>query len=169
MRKLILIFSVILMGCVEHAPSHPPVGGMFSEKELAISKNRTKNLNIIEREQIEDWIKNQEEEFFPMTMNYWVNNKELSSQKRKSNGEAVSYQYDIYDFDKVKLYETPKKNINVVFGRFEELKPVEDALRYMEHNQEVTLLIPSSLGFGTYGDNGKIPSDMPLMIKLRLL
>ena len=169
MKKLILFSSFILVGCVKHAPAYPPVGGILSQKDLDISKNRSKNLNQIERTQIEDWIKNQQESFYPMTMNYWVNAKDLQLQSRKSNGDSISYQYDIYDFDLEKLYETPKQNKNVIFGRFEELKPVEDALRYMEKNQEVTLLIPSALGYGTYGDNDQISNDMPLIIKLKVL
>ena len=169
MKKLIVFYSLLMIGCVEHAPTHPPVGGILSEKDLDISKNRSRNLNLAERNQIQDWIKNQDEAFYPMSMNYWVNDKELQHQNRKSNGQVISYQYDIYDFELEKLYETPRKNINKVFGRFEELKPVEDALRYMEKNQEVTLLVPSSLGFGTYGDNDRIPNDMPLIIKLKVL
>ena len=169
MKKIILFCSFALIGCMKHAPAHPPVGGILSEKDLDVSKNRSRNLNLIERNQIEDWIKNQDEAFFPMSMNYWVNDKELPNQIRKSNGESISYQYDIFDFDLVKLYETPKKNKEVIFGRFEELKPVEDALRYMKKNQEVTLLIPSALGFGTYGDNDQIDTDMPLIIKLKVL
>lgn len=169
MKKIILFGSFILIGCVQHAPTHPPIGGILSEKDLDISKNRSRNLNLIERNQIEDWIKDQDETFFPMKLNYWVNDKELPNHARKSNGEMISYQYDIYDFDWVKLYEKPKQNRNVVFGRFEELKPVEDALRYMEKDEEITLLIPSALGFGTYGDNDQISNDMPLIIKLKLL
>ena len=169
MRKIIILFSFVIIGCVKHAPAHPPVGGVLNETDLDISKNRTRNLNIKEREQIEDWIKNQDEEFFSMSLNYWVNDKELQNQIRKDNGELISYQYEMYDFELVNLYETPKQNINVVLGRFEELKPVEDALRYLHKNQEVTLLIPSALGFGTYGDNDRIPNDMPLIIKLKML
>ncbi|MGA9212505.1 FKBP-type peptidyl-prolyl cis-trans isomerase [Kaistella sp.] len=169
MKKIILLCTLILIGCVKHAPTHPPVGGILNQKDLDVSKNRSKNLNLIERNQIEDWIKNQDEAFYPMSVNYWVNDKELQHQKRKENGEVISYQYDIYDFDLVKLYDTPIQNKNKVFGRFEELKPVEDALRHMEKNQEVTLLIPSALGYGTYGDNDQISNDMPLIIKLKVL
>lgn len=169
MKKLIGLFLLIFVGCVKHAPAHAPVGGILSEKDLSISKNRTKNLNQLERSQIEEWIKNQEIQFYPMAMNYWVNIPQLQLKDRKKNGETVSYQYDIYDFDQVKLYETPKKNLDVVFGRFYDLKPVEDALRHLEKDQEVMLLVPSALGFGTYGDNDQISNDMPLIIKLKVL
>lgn len=104
-----------------------------------------------------------------MSLNYWVDIENLSQKNRKADGEEISYQYVLYDFDNVKLYDSPKKNLNVQFGKFEDLKAVEDALRYLEKNQEATLLVPSVLAFGTYGDNDKIPNDMPLIIKIKVL
>ena len=81
----------------------------------------------------------------------------------------VSYTHlDVYK-RQVQLYDYPKKNLNVQLGKFEDLKAVEDALRYLEKNQEATLLVPSVLAFGTYGDNDKIPNDMPLIIKIKVL
>jgi len=169
MRKSILISFLFFISCAQKTQTHPPVGGFLSESDLNTSKNRAKNLNETERKQIQDWIANQQEKFYPMNLNYWVNIENLQQNPKKNDGETISYQYDLYDFDLVKLYDAPKKNINVQFGRFEELKAVEDALRYMEKGQEATILVPSVLAFGTYGDNDKIPNDMPLIIKIKVL
>ena len=159
----------MMIGCAQNNQAHPPVGGILSQEDLNVSKNRAKNLNQTERIQIQDWINNQNEKFYPMSLNYWVNIENLSQKNRKADGEEISYQYVLYDFDNVKLYDSPKKNLNVQFGKFEDLKAVEDALRYLEKNQEATLLVPSVLAFGTYGDNDKIPNDMPLIIKIKVL
>ena len=159
----------MIIGCAQNNQAHPPVGGILSQEDLNVSKNRAKNLNQTERIQIQDWINNQNEKFYPMSLNYWVNIENLSQKNRKADGEEISYQYVLYDFDNVKLYDSPKKNLNVQFGKFEDLKAVEDALRYLEKNQEATLLVPSVLAFGTYGDNDKIPNDMPLIIKIKVL
>lgn len=169
MKKLILFSSLMIIGCAQNNQAHPPVGGILSQEDLNVSKNRAKNLNQTERIQIQDWINNQNEKFYPMSLNYWVDIENLSQKNRKADGEEISYQYVLYDFDNVKLYDSPKKNLNVQFGKFEDLKAVEDALRYLEKNQEATLLVPSVLAFGTYGDNDKIPNDMPLIIKIKVL
>lgn len=169
MKKLILFWSLMMIGCAQNNQAHPPVGGILSQEDLNVSKNRAKNLNQTERIQIQDWINNQNEKFYPMSLNYWVNIENLSQKNRKADGEEISYQYVLYDFDNVQLYDSPKKNLNVQFGKFEDLKAVEDALRYLEKNQEATLLVPSVLAFGTYGDNDKIPNDMPLIIKIKVL
>ena len=169
MQKIIILSSLVLMSCAQNTQSHPPIGGFLSEKDLATSKNRAKNLNDTERAQIQDWIQNQDEKFYPMSINYWVNVENLQQNPRRNEGDTISYQYEIFDFDGVKLSDAPKKLMNVQFGHFEELKAVEDALRYLETNEEATLLVPSVLAFGTYGDNKNIANDMPLIIKIKVL
>ena len=169
MKNLIIISAFGLLSCAQNTQTHPPVGGFLSEKDLNTSRNRAKNLNSTERSQIEDWIKQQNEQFYPMSLNYWVNIADLQNNPKKNNGEEISYQYDIYDFDGVKLYNQPKRNLNVQFGHFEEIKAVEDCLKYLKKDEEATLLVPSVLAFGTYGDNLKISNDMPLIIKLKVL
>ena len=91
------------------------------------------------------------------------------SRAKKKDGELVSYEYDLYDFNQEKLYEKPNQNIDAPLGKFEELKAVEDAVRYMKKGEKATLLVPSVLAFGTYGDDEKIPNDMPLIIKIKIL
>ncbi|WP_234110564.1 MULTISPECIES: FKBP-type peptidyl-prolyl cis-trans isomerase [Chryseobacterium] len=169
MKKLIAFSVLAFLGCTQPNPPHPPVGGFLSETDLNTSKNRSKNLNQTERLQIQDWIRGQNEKFYPMGMNYWVNIENLGSRTKKSDGESISYEYYIYDFDQVKLYDLPKKKLNVQFGKFEELKAVEDVLRYLEKNQQATILVPSVLAYGTYGDNDKIANDIPLIIKVKVL
>jgi len=155
--------------CVKQAPAHHSEEQYISESEMEVSKNRTKDLNDLERTQIQDWIKAQDVKYYPMGMNYWVNVEGLDKQPRKNNGEKVSYQYDIYDFDRTKLYQIPIKNDNVEFGHFVEMDAVEDVIRYMKKGQEAEILVPSVLAYGTYGDSKKITNDMPLIIKVKVL
>ena len=170
MKKLFYISILILTAsCAKQSPVQKPGEQFMSESEMEVSKNRTKDLNNLERAQIEDWMKAQDVKYYPMGMNYWVNVENLEKNYRKNNGEKVSYQYYIYDFDRVKLYEKPIENINVEFGRFKEMDAVEDAIRYLKRGEEAELLVPSVLAYGTYGDNKKITNDMPLIIKVKVL
>lgn len=167
MKKYLVVITLVAISCAKQAPVYESGSVIMSSDEVEISKNRSKNLNIKERHQIEDWINNQSQKYYPMGMNYWVDIENLDKNHQKIDGDQISYEYDIYDFDMVKLYDKPKVNKDAVFGRFDELRPIEDALRYMDKGQSVTLLLPSILAYGTYGDNHKIDTDMPLIIKLR--
>lgn len=169
MKHFIYLSLLFILSCAKQNPVYAPENNFLSDNEMEASKNRSKELNNMERAQIEDWIKSQSTRYYPMGMNYWINIENLDHNPRKNNGEKVSYQFEIYDFDRTKLYDKPIENIDAVFGRFQEMDAVEDAVRYLKKGQEAELLVPSVLAYGTYGDNKKIPNDMPLIIKVKVL
>ncbi len=169
MKKIILISIAMLGSCAKQSPIYDSTTTVVSHDEMEASKTRNKNLNSEERHQIQEWIKSQDKKYYPMGMNYWVDIENLASEPKKNDGEKVSYTYDIYDFDMVKLYENAKQIKDQELGKFDDLRPVEDAVRHMKKGSEATLLIPSALAFGSYGDNDKISSDMPIIVKIKTL
>ncbi len=168
MKNIVFIIGFLFISCSKNAQVYTPVGGMSNE-EMGVSKNRAKQLNTMEREQIQEWISKQKEKFYPTQLNYWSNIENLEQRKKKQDGELVSFQYELYDFDLQKFYEKPKIYKNAPLGKFEELDAIEDAVRYLNPDEETTLLVPSVLAYGTYGDGNQIPYDMPLIIKLKLI
>ncbi|ATN07944.1 hypothetical protein CRN76_05930 [Chryseobacterium indologenes] len=170
MKKLVFISVISLLGCNRNAQTaHPPVGGVLSQKDLDVSRNRMKNLNTIERGQIQDWINSQPVKYYPTQLNYWVTVDGYDQRERRADNSMISYSYDLYDFDQTKIYDNPIERRDARFGHFDELKAVENALRFIHDGEEVTLLVPSSLAYGTFGDEKKIDNDIPLIIKLKAL
>jgi len=141
----------------------------LSKSDLDISRERMKNLNTLERNQIQDWIGGQTEKFYPTQLNYWVNAEGYDKRERRQDESLISYSYNLYDFDQTKIYDQPVERKEAKFGHFDELKAVENALRFIHDGEEVTLLVPSSLAYGTFGDEKKIDNDIPLIIKLKAL
>ncbi len=170
MKKLVFISVISLLGCNRNAQTaHPPVGGVLSQKDLDVSRNRMKNLNTIERGQIQDWINSQPVKYYPTQLNYWVTVDGYDQRERRADNSMISYSYDLYDFDQTKIYDNPIERRDARFGHFDELKAVENDLRFIHDGEEVTLLVPSSLAYGTFGDEKKIDNDIPLIIKLKAL
>lgn len=169
MKKILFISILSLLSCKRNNPVHPPVGGVLSKSDLDVSRNRMKNLNTIEREQIQDWITSQNIKFFPTQLNYWTTVDGFDKRDRRPDESTISYSYDLYDFDHTKIYDRSISRNDARFGHFDELKAVENALRYIKDGEEITLLVPSSLAYGTYGDENKIDNDIPLIIKLKAL
>ena len=168
--KILPLILFFLIGCAKEQAVHPPAGADSQQKDINVSRERARNLNKMERRQIEKWISQQQEKFYPMPLNYWVNMENLDKRQRKSDDATVSYMFDIYDFYGTKIYQQPKGFREVSFAKFpNDLKAVEDALRYMKTGEEATLLIPSVLGYGTYGDGDKIGNDLPIIIKLKMI
>ncbi|MBP1164372.1 MULTISPECIES: FKBP-type peptidyl-prolyl cis-trans isomerase [unclassified Chryseobacterium] len=170
MKKILFISAISLLSCNRNAQTaHPPVGGVLSQKDLDVSRNRMKNLNTIERGQIQDWISGQSVKYYPTQLNYWVTVEGYDQRERRKDETTISYSYDLYDFDQTKIYDQPFERRDARFGHFDELRAVENALRFIRDGEEVTLLVPSSLAYGTYGDEKKIDNDIPLIIKLKAL
>lgn len=168
--KNIILFSVLgMLSACGQPQAYAPTSTSVSHEELMVSRDRAKQLNLMERSQIQEWIVQQKEKFYPMTKNYWVNLPQLTERTKKEFGEIISYQYDLYDFDQVKLYDQPKLVQNVMIGKYDDLAAVNDVVKYLQKGEEATLLVPSVLAFGTYGDNKKIPNDMPVIIKIKML
>lgn len=169
MKKILFISILGVLSCSKNAQTHPPVGGVLSKNDLDVSKNRMKNLNTQERYHIQEWIGNQPVKFYPTQLNYWTNTEGFDQRQRRQDNTLISYSYDLYDFDQTKIYDQPIARRDAKFGHFDELKAVEDALRFIHDGEEVTLLVPSALAYGTYGDEKKIDNDIPLIIKLKAL
>ena len=130
MKNIVFIIGFLFVSCSQSTQVYTPVGGMSNE-EMGVSKNRAKQLNTMEREQIQEWISKQKEKFYPTQLNYWSNIENLEQRKKKQDGELVSFQYELYDFDLQKFYEKPKTYKDAPLGKFEELDAIEDAVRYL--------------------------------------
>lgn len=169
MKKILFISVLGLLSCNRNTQTHPPLGGVLSQKDLDVSKARMKNLNASERMHIQEWINGQSVKFYPTQLNYWVNTDGFDTRERRQDNSLISYSYDLYDFDQTKIYDEPFERRDAKFGHFDELKAVENALRFIRDGEEVTILVPSSLAYGTYGDEKKINNDIPLIIKLKAL
>lgn len=169
MKKILFISVLSFLSCSKNAQTHPPIGGVLSKDDLNISRERMKNLNTQERMHMQEWINGQSVRYYPTQLNYWVSTQGFDQRQRRQDETFISYSYDLYDFDETKIYDQPIERRNARFGHFDELKAVEDALRFIQDGEEVTLLVPSSLAYGTYGDEKKIDNDVPLIIKLKAL
>lgn len=169
MKKILFISVLGLLSCNRNTQTHPPLGGVLSQKDLDVSKTRMKNLNASERMHIQEWINGQSVKFYSTRLNYWVNTEGFDTREMRPDNSLISYSYDLYDFDQTKIYDQPVERRDAKFGHFDELKAVENALRFIRDGEEVTILVPSSLAYGTYGDEKKIDNDIPLIIKLKAL
>ena len=141
----------------------------MSNEEMGVSKNRAKQLNTMEREQIQEWISKQKEKILSYPAQLLEQYRKSRTKKEKTRRRAGFVPIWIVWFDLQKFYEKPKVHKNAPLGKFEELDAIEDAVRYLNPDEETTLLVPSVLAYGTYGDGDQIPYDMPLIIKLKLI
>lgn len=169
MRATLLLILFIIFSCAKKQEVYAPVDSEAVKSELQESRDRAKNLNEVERRLIEEWMKNQNEKFYPMPMNYWVNIEGFNNRKIQPDHQIISYTYYIHDFEGTKVYEKPKGFRDIPLGKVSDIKAVENALKKLKSGEEVKLLVPSGLAFGASGDGEKIDSDIPLIINLKII
>ena len=170
MKKIYIIaLGTLCFSACEKPKVYSPANGMNAPvaNDMEQSKEKNKNRNQQEREFIKNWIKEKAEQtFYPTAMNYWSS---IDFKGRKASNEALySYEYSLSDFNATAIYPSPavvQKEFSPI--KIEELKAVEDALKYLKPNEETVLLVPSSLAYGILGDGDKIPADLPLIIRLK--
>ncbi len=163
----IFILTLVAISC--NKPTvYTPVGGKLQNKDLEISKHRVKNLNASERTYIQQWISASKKQYYPTSLNYWSDIKDLDKRTKKKDGVVISYTYYLNDLAGNKVYEEPINISEITLGKYKDLVAVEDALRYLNAGETAELLVPSSLAYGTYGDEKQIPHDFPLVIQVKL-
>lgn len=167
MKLIPFILGLVIVNSCKDTPVHAPVGQSMDTKamELKESVELNKARNKQERDFIQNWInKNNTQHFFSTSMGYWSS---VDFSNRKPSGNSVyTYELDFYDFNKTKIYEKSTSRTEVLPAQVEEIKAVEDALKYLNEKEKVTLLVPSSLAFGASGDEDRIPENLPLIIEL---
>ena len=166
MKKLFFVLPLII--ACNKPQVYQPVGGVLTPKDMQVSKNRARGLNEKERIQIKDWMAEQSERYYPATLNYWVNIPDFATRSAATDGTHVSYSYDLYDFSPSKIYDQSIVREDQIIGKSADLTAVQDAVKYLKKGEEATLLVPSVLAYGTYGDNKSIQNDVPLIIKIRM-
>ena len=167
MKNSYFFLALFLAFSCEKQQVYAPVGGIKKETDLDVSKEINKGRNTQERKFIQDWISKQAEVFYPTSQNYWAS-LDFKLKEKRTQKHLWSYGYELYDLSGKKIYNDPIVFTDVIPYKIHEIAAVEDALYYIGVGEEVTLLVPSALAYGTYGDQNKIPNDLPLLIKLKL-
>lgn len=169
MRALLFLFLLLIFSCAKEQTVYAPVGSVVVKTELQESRERAKNINEVERRLIEEWMKSQKEKYYPMPMGYWVNIETFDKREVQPNNLFVSYSYFLHDFEGTKVYDQPKGFRDIPLGKVSDIKAVENALKKLKTGEEVKLLVPSALAYGTFGDGEKIGNDIPLIIDLKII
>ncbi len=169
-KTFILIVIVTFFSCDKKFVQKPA-----EKKEdtfLQESVKREKKRQQLEYEQLEAWVaQNPQFQFTKTPYGYW-----MESYSSSPNGEPmkdltyVQYIKQYKDLDKKVLYSFEDQGIqNIILGKTEEIRGIETAIRQMKEGQKATLLLPSFMAYGLYGDENKIGAHEPIIVELQLL
>lgn len=170
-KHLILnvIFAILCFSC-KKSTVYNPVN--YNENDfMQYSKEQGKKLQQDEEKKIEIWIKNnQPNQFTKTNSGFWMEITKNNNNPTAKELQIVNYQTEILDLNGNTIYSFEENGIKkMVLGKTHEIRSIEKAIRLMAEKEEATIITPSFLAYGLYGDENKIGKFQSLLIKIKLL
>ncbi len=168
-KYIFLIFSILILSACKKSTVYKKVE-YGNDEFLKNSQQNYKTLHAEEKIFIKEWIANHPENKFTETaQGFWLSiSKDINTQNAKKT-DIILYDKQIEDFSGNVIYNfQEKENQKLVLGKSYEIRGVEYAMYNLSEGDEATLLIPSSLAYGLYGDEDKIGKNIPIIVHLKV-
>ncbi|WP_204345011.1 gliding motility-associated peptidyl-prolyl isomerase GldI [Psychroserpens algicola] len=134
------------------------------------SAERNKKLNERERKRIEAIIaQNPEYDYKTSATGFWYyyHTKVEKDTITPQFGDIVNFDYNVKDLKGITIYsENELGNQNYAMDQEEIFTGLREGLKLLKPSESVTFLFPSQKAYGYYGDNEKIGTNIPLMVKV---
>lgn len=170
MKKTIFILFILALSCKSKVVQYPVNYENEREKFMAFSQDRNKQILAEDNELIENYIKNSPQKFVKTSYGFWISNQGKSNEKTARAGDIVKYDYEVSSFDDQVIYSQKETGTQqILMGRADLPRGVHIALEMIEKGDSATVLLPSFLAFGGYGDRNKIMGNEPLIFRIHIL
>lgn len=164
----LIIVLLLFMSCKTpeaRQPEQVQSGSFFRE-----SAERNKKLNEREQKRIEAIMaQNPEYDYKASATGFWYyyHTKVQKDTITPKFGDLVNFDYDIKDLNGNTIYTQQELgNQNYAMDQEELFTGLREGLKLMKPSESATFLFPSQKAYGYYGDNLKIGTNIPLMVKV---
>lgn len=165
-RLLILILLVTSCKTPEARKPEQVQSGSFIKE----SAERNKKLNERERKRIEDIIsQNPEYDYVTSESGFWYyyHTKVEIDTITPRFGDVVNFNYDVKDLNGNVIYSQNDLGVqNYTMDQEEIFTGLREGLKLLKPTESATFLFPSQKAYGYYGDNDRIGTNVPLMVKV---
>lgn len=165
------ILLSLLVSCTQNEQARKPIS---KSKENIIHSSAKMNMELIKSEEdlITHYIDIDSKHTYINSKNgFWYSyiNRELKDSIRPTQGNIVSYTYDISTLQDSILYtKTDIGTLNYIVDKEEILPILRHSLKLMKTNESIKVLTPSVLAFSYLGDKQKIDKNQPLIFTIEL-
>lgn len=142
----------------------------YLKKSQEYSKSREES----ERKYLQQWVTKQKDslqhDFEPTSSGIWIRFITKNSFPKAKPNDFVAYTAEIRNINNQIIYTPNEFGIKKgILSKFNEIRGIESALYKMSEGETAEILLPSFTAYGLYGDENKIGSNVPLVIKLDLI
>jgi len=157
------------LGCKSPEPRHPITKKTSSFIDKSVERNKA--LNKQEYEKIENFIKEQKEDYLTSENGFWYayNVKKEAFQETAKFGDTMRYIYNVKKLNGTLIYS--KEDLDkqtYVMDKEELFTGLRQGLKIMKPGETVTFIFPSQKAYGYYGDSNKITYNTPIICEVTL-
>lgn len=165
-KGLVLCFAALLLFSCEKKVVQFPVS-YNNDDFLERSQERGKILLQEETQWFSEYITNSPLKFNKTSAGFWISNDALPEPANARTGDYVEFTYQVTDLDDTVIYSFQENGIKkVILGKADLARGLHSALQLIDEGESVKILLPSFLGYGGYGDQGKIGPDQPIIMEV---
>lgn len=165
MILLILAFAA----CKSKVVQYPVTYDNDRQKFMEFSQDRNKQILNEDNELIQNYIDSLDLNFKKTSYGFWISNSGETTASMAKAGDVVKYEYEISNFENEVIYtEEENGEQTIMMGRTDIPRGIQIALQMIEKGDSATVLLPSFLAYGGYGDRNKIMGNEPLIFKIKM-
>ncbi|WP_333662179.1 FKBP-type peptidyl-prolyl cis-trans isomerase [Chishuiella changwenlii] len=170
MKRIILIaFALIgLLSCEQKVIQYPVE--YSNDDFMKRSEERGKILHQEELQWFDEYMKKSDLKYVKTSSGFWISNNGQRTEQTANKGDYIEFQYQVTDLENNVIYSYQDNGIKkVVLGKADLARGLHAGLQYIPQGESAKLLLPSFLGYGGYGDEGKIGPDEPIIMDVKVL
>lgn len=170
MKNLVFIAFIILVSCKSKVIQYPVNYDNDREKFMEFSQNLNKQILEEDNQLIENYIDSLGRKFTKTSYGFWISNSGNPTATTANTGDLVQFTSQISRFDNEIVYSEEETGTqSVLLGKTDIPRGVHIALQLIEKGDSATVLFPSFMVYGSFGDQNKIFGNEPLIYKIHML
>jgi FKBP-type peptidyl-prolyl cis-trans isomerase FkpA len=139
------------------------------EKFMEFSQDRNKQILAEDNELIAAYMDSIGQDFNRTQYGFWISNSGKTTETMAKAGDVVKYDYEVYNFSNEIIYSQEELGTQtIMMGRTDLPRGMQVALQMIEEGDSATVLLPSFLAYGGYGDRKKVKGNEPLIFKIHI-
>lgn len=158
-----------LVACKNKVVQYPVTYDDDREKFMQFSQDRNKQILNEDNELIQNYIDSLDLDYKKTSYGFWISNSGETTESMAKSGDVVKYDYSVSNFENKVVYtEAENGTQTILMGRTDIPRGMQIALQMIEKGDSATVLLPSFLAYGGYGDRNKIMGNEPLIFKIKM-